>query len=468
MRDEWVPESNWIFDLIEELYARGVRRPGYPADRWAIEFCARRFREFGLENVRLEPVSVPYWEPRSWSLHVAGSAGEVELPCFPLPHSAPTDGLELDLVSYDAASPDQVSGKASFHDVRLMRVPPTMPVSGGLSALPGASELNLETHPGGQIVDPRGTFDGTYQVLPFGPLMQEVMEPAVVAGAAAYVGALTAYPGDSYEYYVPYDAVPRPIPGLWVRSSDGARLRAMLDAGPVRVRLHVDSLRQEITDHNVIGELPGADQDRIVVGSHHDGPWSSAVEDASGVALVLAQAAYWSRVPAASRPHHLVFLLNAGHMAGGLGCRAFVRAHGLELERTVLEIHLEHAASEFVERDGGLVASGEPETRWFFTSRIPSLEAAVAQALQAEGLDRSLILPPDALGPQPPTDGGFFHTAGVPLVNYLTAPFYLFDAMDTMDKVHKPSLVPVTRAAIRLIDATAGISAAAMRSARIG
>ena len=34
-------------------------------------------------------------------------------------------------------------------------------------------------------------------------------------------------------------------------------------------------------------------------------------------------------------------------------------------------------------------------------------------------------------------------------MNFLTAPFYLFDEMDTLDKIHRPSLVPVTRAAIR-------------------
>ena len=304
-------------------------------------------------------------------------------------------------------------------------------------------------------------------MLPFSPLVQEVIEPAIAAGAAAYVGTLTAYPGDSCEYYVPYDAVARPIPGVWVRGSDGARLRSMIDAGPVRIRLHVDSLREEIADQNVIGELPGADEDTVVIGSHHDGPWASAVEDASGMALVLAQAAYWSKVPVAERPHRLVFLLDAGHMAG-VGCLAFIDAHARELERIVLEIHLEHAASEFVEKNGELVPSGEPEPRWFFTSRIPSLEAAVAEAIEAEQLDRSLILPPDVFGEQPTSDGGSFHRAGVRLVNYLTAPFYLFDAMDSMDKIHVPSLVPITRAAIRLVDSTKGISAQAMRSAAAG
>ena len=54
--------------------------------------------------------------------------------------------------------------------------------------------------------------------------------------------------------------------------------------------------------------------------------------------------------------------------------------------------------------------------------------------------------------------------AGVPLVNFLTAPFYLFVSQDTLDKINRPSLVPVTRATVRIIESTAGQTAAAMRS----
>ena len=80
---------------------------------------------------------------------------------------------------------------------------------------------------------------------------------------------------------------------------------------------------------------------------------------------------------------------------------------------------------------------------------------------------RSFVLKPDVFGPKPTTDGADFHLAGVPLVNYLTAPFYLFDEMDTLDKIHRRSLVPVTRAAVRIIQSTAGISASAMRADRV-
>ena len=90
------------------------------------------------------------------------------------------------------------------------------------------------------------------------------------------------------------------------------------------------------------------------------------------------------------------------------------------------------------------------------------------KALKSEQLDRALIVAPDVFGEQPTTDGGAFHPVGVPLVNYLTAPFYLFDSIDTLDKIDVPSLVPVTRATIRLIESMRGVSAAAMREGLSG
>jgi hypothetical protein len=219
--------------------------------------------------------------------------------------------------------------------------------------------------------------------------------------------------------------------------------------------------------HNIVGELPAADEEVVIIGSHHDGPWASAVEDASGMALVLAQAAYWSRIPEVERPHRLVFLLNSGHMYGGAGVHAFIEQHRAQLDQVVLEVHLEHAAAEFLERDGVLRATGEPEPRWWFTSRIPALEQVVQDAIREEDLERSMILRPDIFAPYPTTDGGPFHAEGVPLVNYLTAPFYLFDAMDTLDKIHRASLVPVTRAAVRIIQSTAGVSASELRAGAV-
>ncbi len=68
--DELIPSEEVTYGWIAEVFAQGVRRPGYPADRWAEEFCLERFKELGLENVRHEPVELPFWEPRRWSLSV--------------------------------------------------------------------------------------------------------------------------------------------------------------------------------------------------------------------------------------------------------------------------------------------------------------------------------------------------------------------------------------------------------------
>ena len=445
--NELIPSEERIYNWIEKVFAHGIRRPGYPADRWAEQFCLEQFQGFGLEDVRLEPVRLPYWEPRRWSLAISSDSGTHEIDCFPLPHAAPTAGVEARLVEYDNTSPGGVRGAVALFDVQLNRPPHTR-----------LAELATWCY------DPEGTFAETRQVLPFGRDVQGVMEPSMAAGAVAFVGTLSDYPSDSHDYYVPYDVLERPIPGVWVRGSDGERLRALMEREPVRARIEVDSVREEITSYNVVGELPGANDETVIVGSHHDGPWASAVEDGSGIALVLAQASYWSRVPREERPHRLVFLLNAGHMAGGAGAKAFIKAHAAELDRVLLEIHLEHSAVECTEESGRLVPTGHPEARWWFTSRNPELEASVRGAIEAEDLARSLIMPPTAFGTQPTTDGGAFHIAGVPLVNFLTAPFYLFDSQDTMDKIHRPSLVPVTRAAIRIIEDTAGGTAEGVRA----
>lgn len=448
MRHELIPDNDAVFRWVEQVFAQGERRPGYPADRWTERFCLQRFRELGLENVRAEPVELPYWEPRAASVTVrreGRDALRLTLDCFPLPHTAPgaVEGL---LARFDPASPEGVRGRIALRDESLMRIPH--------KAFAALATWRY---------DPGDTMADSVQVMPFAPGRQLVADAAIDAGAVGLIGSILDFPGDSCRYYVPYDAVARPIPAVWVRGSDGARLLNMLAAAPVRARIEVDSERYTTTSANVIGELPGADDEPVIVGSHHDGPWASAVEDASGVALVLAQAEYWSRVPRPERPHRMLFLLTAGHMTGGIGTRTFITAHEADLDRIVLDVHLEHAAAEFAEKDGRLDPTGLAEARWWFTSRNPALEDAVRSAIEAERLERSLLLPPTVFGERPPTDAGAFHPAGVPLVSFLTAPFYLFDAMDTLDKVDREHLAAITRAAVRIIESTRGQTAGSMR-----
>jgi hypothetical protein len=253
---------------------------------------------------------------------------------------------------------------------------------------------------------------------------------------------------------------------VWIRGTDADWLHQQLLLGSVTVCINIDSVVEEIESYNLVGELPGADEEWVIIGSHHDGPWSSAVEDGSGISLVLAQAKFWSQVVQAERPHRLVFLLQGGHMSGGAGLLQFIDAHQADLDNVVLEVHLEHVARKFEENLAGeLVDAGLCVPRWWFVSRNPTLENTVKAALNTEKVYRSMLLAPNSVGgPQPPTDGAFYHTEGVPIVQHLAAPFYLFDAMDTLDKIDQESLVGITRATIRIVDSTTGVSAAAMRA----
>src|SRR5262249_33120384 len=125
LRDGLLPQEDEIFSAIDEIFGKGIRRPGYPADRWAEEWIARRFRDLGLERVRHEPVHLPRWEPRRWSLEVSapatGSPGEID--CFPLPHAASTERIDAELIVWEPAAPERVRGAIALRDVPLMRVP---------------------------------------------------------------------------------------------------------------------------------------------------------------------------------------------------------------------------------------------------------------------------------------------------------------------------------------------------------
>lgn len=451
--DHLVPLEREIMGWIEQIVQQGIRRPGYDADRWTEAWAADRFRSFGLQDVASEAVDLPMWEPfepahlEAWPADDRGAAIHVD--GFALPHSLPApEGIEAELVPLPATGDTgAVAGKLAFAELELIHSP--------VAALRGQA-----TH----TYDPDGDFDEEVQVLPFGSSFMLVMEPAMAAGAAGFVGALTGAPWETSDYYVPYDAIERSIPGLWVAPSAGRRLRSMLDAGPVVACITTSSRRTMTTTHNVVGSLFGGSDDWLVIGSHHDGPWASAVEDASGTALVLAQARYWSQVPASERPHNLLFLLTSGHMAGGAGTRAFVEAHEDLIPRIVLEVHLEHAARKCETSNGQLVPTDVPEPRWWFTTCHHSLESIVRDTIAAEDLRRSLVLRPDVFFENPPTDGSAFHGAGVPIVQYLTAPMYLFDAQDTLDKIHAATLVPLTRAVARLVRATEGSTAGSFRT----
>jgi hypothetical protein len=435
---------------IEQVVAEGVRRPGSAADRRVEDWLVERLLELGL-SVTCDEVAHPVWDGGSAELVVTGATSGTtsRYDGFALPFTLPTELVGAELVRWDPARPETARGRVVVREVTLAELP-----------------YDVLSPVASRVVDPGGTLAGHVQQLPLPPEMGSVADAAVAAGAVGFVGVLKGMPWRTSSYYVPYDAVDRPLAALWLDAVDGAGLLALLDDEPLTATLRVTATRTDGTSRNVLATLPGPGEEWVVVGSHHDAPWASAVEDGTGIAMVLAQAAYWAAVPEASRPHRMLFVLTAGHLAGAAGTFDLMQRHRDLLDSTVLAIHLEHAAAEVTAgEDGPPVATGRPEPRWWFTSTDPALEESVATAVAGEGLDRSLVLHPETFMEHPPTDGGPLHLADVPLVSFLTAPVYLFDPQDTLDKVHQPSLEPIARAVVRILADTAGRTAAEVRTA---
>lgn len=459
---QMLPSMADMLSWVEEVVAQGVRRPGYPADQWTEEFIFKTFESLGLESVRFEPVQSAFWEDRPSRLLVGADPRFVAIECFPVPLSEPIQ-VEGELARWDPAIPAAVAGKIAVYDIQFDSLPDEFPVF-QRRAVPGSASSSPEALvEAGWAFDPDGTFPEGRHRLPFAMELQETMGPAIAAGSIGYVGVLRGYPSGGCEYYVPYDGVFRPIPGVYVSEEDGDRLLSLLQNGASTARIDVVADRGFTTSHNVVGELPGADEEWVVIGTHHDAPWASAVEDGTGIAMLLAQATAWAALPAARRPHRMIFTAMAAHMSHGAGTRAFIERYRAMMDRIVLEVHLEHAA---IDRPASGHADESPRVtpRWWFTTEQPVLEQVVWDAIVEHRLDRSLVLTPDALAPFPTTDGGFFHLEGVPLVNYLTAPWYLFDPADTMDKVDHESLDKVSRAAFDIVESTTGRSARQMRA----
>jgi Peptidase family M28 len=440
-----LPSTRRMIRWIREIVDHGIRRPGCAADRWVERWAADRFEQLGLDEVELEKVDITRWMPGPATLVV--EPGNQRFTGFPAPYTSPGT-VEAELASLtDAAPAGSLTGKIAVYEFTPL-------------VLPGAAQNGLAT----ASYDPDGALESVRQVLPFNARFNNVLEPALTAEADGFVGLLTGFPWNTRDYYVPYDGKDRDITAVWLSGDDGRRLADLIASGASRARLEVAAKRTEVVTHNVVGTLPGASDEWVIVASHHDGPWASAVEDGSGISLVLAQASYWSQVPAARRPHNMLFLLTGAHMFGGAGTTAFVEAHSDLIDHVVLEMHLEHAARQCIGDDGQLVPTDDPEVRWWFTSQNPTLEGTVQSALARQDLRRSVVYRPDVFFETPPTDGAAFHAAGVPLVHFLTAPMYLFDKRDTIDKIHEASLEPLSRATIEIIEATRGISASSMRA----
>jgi len=116
---------------------------------------------------------------------------------------------------------------------------------------------------------------------------------------------------------------PPRAPMVWISGSDAQQLIELLENGQVEVELRLTARTESRTSRNVVACLPGESDEIIVVNAHHDSMLTpGAVDDASGVAVVLETARALSTE---NLQRTVLFTTFSGEELGLLGSQDFVR-----------------------------------------------------------------------------------------------------------------------------------------------
>lgn len=452
-----MPSEARIFSWIEDMVGLGFRRTGTPAGYAASAYVRCQFEKLGLEDVHYEYATSWKWSVDKAALSLGGqpvdafpSAFSFLTPGEPAKFSTGREGLQAEVVDVGlGTSLEQqlrnVKGKVILFDLKFL-----LPTAGLLPLMeflwdPTLSLLDKEL----SVLAPN----------PYITTYSTVLKAAMDAGAVGFVGVLADY-FDSNRYYNEfYRRTEVTIPGFWVTAKEGARLRQQIKQGNKQVAMTFEGAREAVQARSVIGFLPGKSKETIMVQSHHDSVFHGAVEDGSGVAAVLAQAQYYASQPAESREKTMLFVTFDTHFTGYQAHMAFVDKYIVKQEtpyKIVANITLEHIGKQAVkDADGKLQVRDQSEMRGIMNNFGLPIKAAMIQAIIKHDLRRTALLQANVLCAVAgmPTDASFVCLEGVPTASLISGPLYLYDEADTLDKIDRAQLVPVTRAFIDIIDA---------------
>lgn len=432
---QFLPASQ-LLAWQRELDAVGLRATGTREHERYVDRLRDRLERVGVRHVGFEPVPLRRWSVGrgSWSLAVVAGpgAGPVRTASY-IPYSGvtPARGVEGQLVAYDPAHPPppgSLRGKIALFDV------------------PAASlSYGVFTAVAYRAYDPRGVFqpDATYARPWLGqkPVV-DALEALGAAGAAGLVAVLDLPADAAHGTYYPYDGHIRHAPGLYVDRATGARLRAVAAAGG-RVRLKLPAVVKRVTTRNLVGIIPGASSELVLLHSHTDGP--NAIED-NGPDAIVAMCQYLARLPRRSLPRTIMVLLTTGHFVGGAGTEAWIARHRRgTIRRTAGALTIEHlGAREWMPRpDGRTRLTGRPEPGTFFCPESSALVNPSYRSLVRAKAAPSSVLRPYLPAPHSPDGGtwpaegqGLWADAAIPTTNYITGPTYLLNwGIPTVDKL---------------------------------
>ena len=294
----------------------------------AADWTERHFRRLGMTDIhRVQFDLGPQWFPLDWSLTAAAGGKKLDFPSAnPGMRSPSLAGVEAEAVwvglgtAADFAGRD-VAGKAVV--IQTMLAPGQMGNSASWEGATGRAQAL-----GAALIVGVWGYGGNMAVWQSANAFQMVRNPD---GTSSYVNERVT------------------TPAFFMGFEDGRRLRDLVAAGePVTISARVEAeTREGLVSPSIFGTLPGTTDETIYVMAHMDGYYDAALDNASGMAVMMGLAEYFAHVPAEERRRTITFIGTAGHHVGSPNA-PYLRDQGM-LEKTALMLNCEHIApTQFV------------------------------------------------------------------------------------------------------------------------
>jgi hypothetical protein len=225
-----------------------------------------------------------------------------------------------------------------------------------------------------------------------------------------------------------FTSPPGGIPALIVGRSAGAALRTAARAGTGATLALPASLHAAVPTQNLWGVLPGRSEQITIINTHTDG--CNALEENGPIALA-AMAQHFAQVSRSRRRNTLIFLAATGHFSHGQidGTQKFIDHHPAIVKRTQATITVEHlGAMEWIDdpRTGVYGPTGRPHWSVGFSQAGSALHRVLLDSAKGTKATRTASLTPKT--GQIFGVGAPFLQAGVPLIGYITGPWYMLTA----------------------------------------
>ncbi len=374
----------------------GGRLTGSPAYVRSTEWAAAKFRSYGIENVRLEPFTIPAgWQrgtasgamlsPLSRPLYVA-SLGWAP--------STPAGGVRGSVVVVADVAPDVLRSRAAELKGKIVLLDTAKIYAEGYGkALPKLEAAYAAFQKAGVL--------------------------AVVMSDREKSNVLNAHDGL-------WGAKLVPLPMAQLGMEDAKLIQRELERGPVNVQLIIENkMSGETTVNNVVAEIRGSERpdEWILIGAHLDS-WdfgTGAQDNGTGATSVLEVGRALMALGKAPR-RSIRLALWGGEEQGLLGSYAYTQAHKSELNKCVAVLNTDNGA-------------GHPKG-WKVEGRED-----LKQAMQpwSDGLLKNLNGGDLSLDTTYDTDHGPFVLQGIPALDlWVDMSHYMeihHKSSDTLDKV---------------------------------